>query len=275
MRIHAIETGQVRIRPHQPRGAGPGVVRRLRPMLDRDWLDPLPILAWAIEHSDGLIVVDTGETARAAAEPGYFPSWHPYFRRAVAIDVTPEEEIGPRLRALGLDPADARWVVMTHLHTDHAGGLHHFRNADIRLDAAELKAASGLRGRLGGYLPNRWPSWFDPGTVAWERRAVGPFETSARLVDGVTLLPTPGHTPGHLSVLVEDGPRRILLAGDVTYSAELLAEGVVDGVAPSARRARESMRRVTALDAVVLPTHDPGSVARLRAAQAEPTSGAA
>jgi hypothetical protein len=42
----------------------------------------VPILAWVIEHPEGIIVVDTGETARTA-EPGYLPSWHPYYRFAV------------------------------------------------------------------------------------------------------------------------------------------------------------------------------------------------
>lgn len=47
--------------------------------MDRRWTDPLPIYAWLIEHPEGLIVVDTGETAEVN-DPGYFPRWHPYFR---------------------------------------------------------------------------------------------------------------------------------------------------------------------------------------------------
>ena len=45
--------------------------------MDRNWTDPMPIYAWLIEHPEGLIVVDTGESARVN-EPGYPPRWHPY-----------------------------------------------------------------------------------------------------------------------------------------------------------------------------------------------------
>ena len=87
---------------------------------DSHWTEPLPIYVWVIEHPEGAIVVDTGETARVA-EPGYFPWWHPYFRFGLREWVRPEEEVGPQLRALLIEPSDVRWLVMTHLHTDHAG----------------------------------------------------------------------------------------------------------------------------------------------------------
>ena len=51
---------------------------------------------------------------------------------------------------------------MTHLHTDHAGGLHHFPDSEILVSRRELAYASGLLGRLRGYPNQRWPAWFDP-----------------------------------------------------------------------------------------------------------------
>jgi glyoxylase-like metal-dependent hydrolase (beta-lactamase superfamily II) len=122
MRIHAIQTGTVAIKQRQVRGSGQGLGRRLNTMLDRVWTDPLPIYVWVIEHPEGIIVVDTGETARAS-QAGYFPWWHPYYRLGVREWVRPEEEVGPQLRALGIPPEKVRWVIMTHLHSDHAGGL--------------------------------------------------------------------------------------------------------------------------------------------------------
>src|SRR5262245_4259959 len=136
MRIHAIQTGTVAITQSWRRGKGRGTLRRLNTLLDRRWTEPLPIYAWAIEHPEGLIVVDTGETA-CAAQPGYFPAWHPYLRFAVRERVVPEEEIGPQLRTLGFDPRDVRWLVLTHLHTDHAGGLAHFPGAEILVTRTE------------------------------------------------------------------------------------------------------------------------------------------
>ena len=56
---------------------------------------PVPIYAWAIETVDGVIIVDTGETAQTR-EPGYFPRLHPYFRLAVRLDVTPEQMVRGR-----------------------------------------------------------------------------------------------------------------------------------------------------------------------------------
>jgi glyoxylase-like metal-dependent hydrolase (beta-lactamase superfamily II) len=67
--------------------------------------------------------------------------------RAFREWVEPEEEIGPQLERLGIRPGDVRWVVMTHLHTDHAGGLHHFPD-EILVTRTELEYGSGLRGRL-------------------------------------------------------------------------------------------------------------------------------
>ena len=107
MRIHAIQTGTVAIKTRQLSGRGRGALRPYITILDTTWTEPLPIYAWVIEHPEGLIVVDTGETARVA-EPGYFPWWHPYYKLGVREWVRPEEEIGPQLRALGFAPADVR-----------------------------------------------------------------------------------------------------------------------------------------------------------------------
>ena len=84
------------------------------------------------------------------------------------------------------------------------------------------------------------------------------------------LLPTPGHTAGHASVLVDDGEGpRVLLAGDAVYGHEQLQAGWIDGVAAHAGQARASIARLRELCAraptVVLPTHDPASARRLAA----------
>jgi len=268
MNIHTIQTGTVAIKTRQVAGVGRGARRQLNMFVDREWTEPLPIYAFAIEHPEGVIVIDTGETARVS-EPGYFPRWHPYFRFGVREAVAPEEEIGPRLRALGIASADVRHVVMTHLHTDHAGGLHHFPGTEILVSRADLDVASGRLGRLRGYPNRAWPDWFDPTVAELPDGPYGPFPASRRLTAAgdVTIVPLPGHTAGHLGVLVEEGDHAVLLAGDASYTEELMLRGVPDGVAPDEAVARRTHERIRALAAerptVYAVAHDPESGARL------------
>jgi N-acyl homoserine lactone hydrolase len=174
MKIHAIQTGTVAVTTAWREGVGAGRGRLLHTILDGQWTEPLPIYAFAIEHPEGVIVVDTGEDARAA-RPGYFPRWHPGVR-AFREDVAPEQEIGPQLAQLGIRPGDVRWVVMTHLHTDHAGGLHHFPDNEILVTRTELEFASGLRGCLRGYVANtHWPTRFDPTVLELAPEPLGAF----------------------------------------------------------------------------------------------------
>lgn len=182
MRIHALQTGTVHVKQRQREGEGAGVMRFLNTLRDSEWTEPLPIYAWVIEHAEGVILVDTGETARAG-QPGYFPAWHPYYRWGVEMTVEPEEEIGPQLRTIGIEPADVRWVVLTHLHTDHAGGLHHVPRSEILVSRKEYESARGVLGRMRGYLPHRWPSWFAPRLVDFDGESVGPFPRSHQLTD--------------------------------------------------------------------------------------------
>lgn len=103
MKIHAIQTGTVAITTRWREGVGHGRRRLVNTLLDREWTEPLPIFAFAIEHPEGVIVVDTGETARVS-EPGYFPRWQPFFRFAVREQVQPEQEIAPQLEDSGSWP---------------------------------------------------------------------------------------------------------------------------------------------------------------------------
>jgi N-acyl homoserine lactone hydrolase len=268
MKIHAIQTGTVAITTKWREGVGHGRLRLVHTLFDREWTEQLPIYAFAIEHAEGVIVVDTGETARAA-EPGYFPRWQPFFRFAVREQVRPEQEIGPQLEQLGIVPADVRRVVMTHLHTDHAGGLHHFPDNEILVSRAELDYAAGLLGRVRGYPNNRWPAWFHPIVVDLPAVPFGPFPRSMAITDAgdVTLVPVPGHSPGQLAVVVQDGDHAVFLAGDSSYTQDALLRGVVDGVGPDEAAERLTHERIRAYAAetptVYLPAHDPETATRL------------
>jgi N-acyl homoserine lactone hydrolase len=266
VKIHAIQTGTVAVTTTWREGVGQGQGRLLRTIVDREWTGPLPIYAFAIEHPEGVIVVDTGEAARAS-QPGYFVRWHPGLR-AFREWVEPEQEIGPQLERLGIRASDIRWVVMTHLHTDHAGGLHHFPDNEILVTRTELEFASGLRGRLRGYVANKqWPSWFDPKPIELSATPFGPFPESLQLAEGVILVPVPGHTPGQIGVLVQDHDHTVFLAGDSSYTQELMLRGKVDGVGADEHAAQLTHERIRAYAAahptVYLVAHDPASADRL------------
>jgi glyoxylase-like metal-dependent hydrolase (beta-lactamase superfamily II) len=162
-----------------------------------------------------------------------------------------------------------RTVILTHLHTDHAGGLHHFPRSEIFVCDEELRLAKGFAGRLRGYLPNRWPDWFDPRSIDFVPEPFGPFDRSQRVTsdDSVVIVPTPGHTPGHVSVVVVAGDVCYFLAGDATYTQRALVQGQVDGVSPSVAVSLWTMRTIMRLaqerPTVYLPTHDQESGHRL------------
>jgi N-acyl homoserine lactone hydrolase len=280
IRIHAIETGKVAVKTRQREGVGSGNRRFINMLLDPEWTEPLPIHCWLIEHPEGLVLVDTGETAQAA-ERGYFPGWHPYYRRGVREWVDSTDEVGNALENLGVSASDLRWVILTHLHTDHVGGIGHFPENEILVSRVEARAAAGKIGRLRGYLNNRWPEWFHPTLVDFTDEPLGPFDRTWQVTDddAIVLVSTPGHSPGHLSVVVRAQDRAFFLAGDTSYTEELLLRRVVDGVTRDEAAARQTLERINQFiqstpGAVYLPSHDPDSEERLSKAQESSRSNA-
>jgi N-acyl homoserine lactone hydrolase len=258
MRVHAIQTGWVKIKASQVVGRGHGLKRRLAPLIDSEWSAWLPTLAYAIEHRDGVILVDAG----ASAANKSLPRWHPYFRLGVRFDIELEEEAGPQLRAIGVNSADVRRVVLTHLHIDHDGGLSWFPNSEILVSPGEIARASGTAGRMRGYVPQRWPKHFDPKPLVLDGGPYGPFARSKRLtVDGaIVAVSTPGHTPDHLSVIVEDGDSAVFIAGDASYSEATMLAGTIDGVSGDEAQASATLAAIrtfaSAQPTIYLPAHE-------------------
>ena len=265
MRVYAIQTGQVRIKASQVVGRGHGLKRRLAPLIDSEWSAWLPVFAYAIEHRDGVVLVDSGASAAAKS----LPRWHPYFRNAVRFDIEPDEEAGPQLRAIGIGPNDVRRVVLTYLHIDHDGGLEAFPISEILVSPGELARASGIAGRLRGYLPQRWPKHFDPKPLVLDGGPYGLFPRSKRLTaDGAIIaVATPGHTPDHLSIIVEDGDKAVFVAGDASYSEATMLQGAIDGVSEDERQAAATLAAIQTFVArtptIYLPAHDPEAARRL------------
>lgn len=271
IKITAIETGKARMKTAQQTGRedrGP-LGRKLDIFCDQNWVDPLPILCFLIEHPEGRFLVDTGDTWRNSV-PGYLPGWNPFYRQ-VSIRVAPDEEVGPRLRNLGLDPArDLTAVILTHFHHDHTGGLDHFPHNRIIGPRENHRVSTGVRGMMMGCLPQRWPVWFEPELVDIDGPPIGPFSGSRPITrDGrVALVPTPGHVAGHCSVLVRGDDVSYFLAGDATYSQQNLKAELTDGVTNDPVTALATLRSIAAFalqqPTILLPAHDPDAVRRLR-----------
>ena len=275
MKIHAIQTGSVRIKTAQVEGRGRGLRRRLAVVIDRQWTQWLPTYAWVIDHSEGVIVVDTGQGTHLLESSR---SLHPYHRWEVTFRLEREEEVGPQLRALGIGPRDVTRVILTHLHADHDGGLAHFPNTEILVSRGELRTARGWMGRLRGYLPHRWPTWFDPIPLDLAPDAYWPFSASKRLTAAgdVIAVATPGHTADHVSVVVEDQGTTYFLAGDASYDQRLMLAGRIDGISADDEVAGATLRAIghfaQSRRMVYLPTHDPESAARLAGRACVPSS---
>lgn len=268
VRIHPIRTGTVQFRTAQIRARSQGPFRLWRILSDREWTRELPIYCYLIEHPEGLFMVDTGASARVM-EPGFFPRWHPYYRRAVKYRVAPEDEVGPQLRALGFDPEKVGCVIMTNMQVGHSGGLKYFNRARIIVSAQEWASCMGGVGRLSGYPNAHWPKWLTPRMVTFNAGQIGGLARSQPLTgDGaIYLVRTPGHTHGSISCVVEDGGLMFFFAGDASYLHSTMCEMVADGYAAHPRLQVNTLRNIRELaqsrPMVYLPTHDPDATRRL------------
>ena len=269
MKIHALSTGYVQIKPSQIRAKTTSRFSRLASTFSEPaWTEKLPIYCYVIEHPEGIIVVDTGDShARPAGIP------HPFHALAAKIHVQPEEEIGAQLERLGISPKDVRVVVLTHLHIDHDGGIKDFPNSRIIVAQQEYAQARGLMGRLNRYTPQRWnPNW-KPEFTNFEPLQFGSFDQHQRITKAgdVMIVPTPGHTSSHQSVIVRDGDLHHFLAGDTSYTQEGMLEQWIDGVGPSGSEQQATHRKIQAFakerPTIYLPAHDPQAAQRLERQQ--------
>jgi glyoxylase-like metal-dependent hydrolase (beta-lactamase superfamily II) len=257
MKIHALSTGTVRVK-HSFLFAGTGVRRRLDLFLPGEFSDPLPIHLWAVEHDERLILIDTGETADVHDIP---------FAR---FQVTAADELPAAFAGAGLDLGSVDTVVLTHMHGDHVDGTVHVRGP-VLVHEEELAFSRSASSRMFQKLLRQpIPSGVDFRPLRLDDGPFGAFERSKALTgDGrVVAVATPGHTPGHISVVcVDDDGRHMLLAGDATDTLEQLLSRRHDAVGPKPAVNVATIDRILAHarehPTVYLPSHDLESAARL------------
>ena len=177
-----------------------------------------PILAYLIEAPNGRILYDVGCDYRKVADPAlrakFFDPMRPLFDHPTMQD---EQRIPRYLTRLGLTPADIDVVFIGHLHFDHAGGICDLPGCEVHLHADELAAAR--TGLDDGVFPDELAD-----ADRW-RLQTGEYTVTT----GVQAIASPGHTAGHMSLLIElPKGRPVILCGD----AADLTENLEDEIAP-------------------------------------------
>lgn len=152
----------------------------------------VPILAYYIAHPDGGILFDAGVAPLDDETEAYY--------RPHRVDL-PEA-----LEAAGRALSDVRVVVPCHLHFDHVGDLTQLLGRPVVVQRIELEAA-----KAPGYTV---PGLAEDDAIAWE-----PIDGEEELMEDIRILPTPGHTPGHQSLVVRADEGTLVLAGQAVETA--------------------------------------------------------
>lgn len=205
---HALDGGAVRLDGGAMFGVVPKVLwQRHIPPDERNRIR-LAMRCLLVEHPAGLVLVDTALGNKE----------DPKFRDIYGVENAGREgrtRLEDALAELGYSPRDVGWVVNSHLHFDHAGG-NTYRNAGGEIGVSfpgaryavqrrELEFARRLNERTAAsYLPPNF-----------EAVPFSLIDGETELLPGIRCLPTPGHTPGHQSVLVESGGERLCFLADV------------------------------------------------------------
>jgi N-acyl homoserine lactone hydrolase len=210
-----------------------------------------PFSACLIDTDDGPVLVETGLNPDGRRDPTAAAGER---ARAAKLMLREEDDIRARLKEIGLEPADVRIVILSHMHWDHAGGCKFFPHATFVVQRAEYRFA---------LYPDR----------AFSRSYVRPLfegmenldlrEGDEEVVPGVWVISSPGHSPGHQSVLVslpETG--KMLLAFDAIDTWANVELETPGGVCWNGGLAIDSIRRLVQLakreGATLVPGHEPG-----------------
>jgi len=210
--VHAIQAGGQKLDGGAMFGVVPKPLWEKRIPADERNRIQLGMRCLLIEHPSGLILIDTGAGNK---EDEKFKNI--YGLENEGGDGRTMLEDG--LREVGVEPKEITLVINTHLHFDHAGGNTFigesgkvqltFPNATYIVRRGEYDYAMHTNERTAA-------SYFERNFMPVE--AAEKFELVARektIVKGIRVIPTPGHTPFHQSVLIESGGERAFYLGDL------------------------------------------------------------
>ena len=159
----------------------------------------VPSFIWFVDGGEAKILVDT-----SYGDPALMSKWHYPCARSK------DQEIANALKSVDCTPDDIEMVIHTHLHWDHCWNVDLFRKATFIARREEVSYAIAPLGIHAVVYDaptiGRKPGWLD----AKYEFVSGDKE----LIKGVSLIFTPGHTPGHQSVVVETDAATYVIAGD-------------------------------------------------------------
>ena len=191
--------------------------------------------------------------------------------------MTSEQAVPDQLRARGLDAADLRVVLMTHMHFDHASAISEFPNATFVLSKQEWDVLN--EGKVtDGYVKSQYDFGFDYRTFDFDSPGTDSFATFGRSFDlfgdgSVHAVFTPGHTHGHTSYVLRLRDREVLIAGDAIYTMRTLEESVLPYKTADEHHFRRSLKEIQRYrdrtpGALIIPGHDWDSFSALDPAYA-------
>jgi len=228
------------------------------------WLTA-PIQCFLVEHPNaGAVLIDTGFHASVAVKP------RSNLGRVGAflykdIDMRQEQSAAAQLRDKGIQPADVKVVIMTHFHPDHASAISDFPEATFLVSDVEWEAATE-GGPRQGYNRSQFDHGFDYRLVDFDSEQASSFSGFARSLDvfgdgSVRLVFTPGHTLGHMSVVLQTAAGEVLVAGDAIFMHRTLEDDHMPFLLADEHLFRRSLRELRQYvketpDALVIPGHD-------------------
>ena len=210
-----------------------------------------PVWATLLDTPIGWVLVDTGMNPVHVEDPDATFRGTPN-EDLIQPVMAEDDAVVNRLAEVGVAPGDLRYVINTHLHFDHCGGNPSLPDATFLVQRAEYEAAK------------RFPEEYAPRDYAPAGATYEFLEGPHTVCPGVELIPTPGHTLGHQSVLVRFDERTVILAADAIVLRETLegVQGVWRDPVAGAESVRRLVRLADAENAELLVGHDPDAWAQ-------------